>query len=437
MKTIMLCMILLLVLHIQPTVSQKVPCFASFSLTDGTCSDILGELTIDDCCLNSKYGYQEGGVCKSCRTAQWSEWSPWSECSVSCMEGVQQRRRACYGIGRCYDVYRKGSIQTKPCEDRHCCPENGGWSEWSSWFMCSVTCGSGIKKRNRKCTEPPPKCGGSCLGDSEETAQCDTGIVCPTHGSWSLWGSWGPCMGTCQDEGFPPPEQHRRKTCTNPPPSMVPRGNNCPGSDTDSQPCTELPFCKVNGNWGNWGGLSPCSVTCGVGRQMQYRKCDNPAPKYGGQWCQGEDTRNTLCNTNVYCPFDGHWNDWGQWSPCKSPNERPINCKNKQGHRRRERDCIGRHHNGEYCPGEGVEHSTCYDIDKCPDLAVSWSEWSSWSLCKPDCGRNSVQKRKKECLPDISTYSEKNLEMFVGTPTKTCQPSATEEARACINLPEC
>lgn len=56
------------------------------------------------------------------RFASWTAWSSWSSCSVTCTEGVHQRRRSCYGLGKCDDPYLVGKMQTKPCEDISCCP---------------------------------------------------------------------------------------------------------------------------------------------------------------------------------------------------------------------------------------------------------------------------------------------------------------------------
>ncbi|OCT89796.1 hypothetical protein XELAEV_18018409mg [Xenopus laevis] len=60
---------------------------------------------------------------------------------------------------------------------------DGDWSAWSSWSMCSRTCGTGARFRQRKCDNPPPGPGGrSCRGASVEHMVCEN-LPCPKGAS--------------------------------------------------------------------------------------------------------------------------------------------------------------------------------------------------------------------------------------------------------------
>ena len=54
---------------------------------------------------------------------------------------------------------------------------DGGYSEWCPFTSCSVSCGGGVRYRNRTCTNPPPQNGGmDCqhLGPARESQKCNT-----------------------------------------------------------------------------------------------------------------------------------------------------------------------------------------------------------------------------------------------------------------------
>jgi len=59
------------------------------------------------------------------------------------------------------------------------CSVDGGFSRWSFWSDCSVTCGEGFQTRTRTCTNPPPQGKGKdCDGDLVEERPCNEGD-CP------------------------------------------------------------------------------------------------------------------------------------------------------------------------------------------------------------------------------------------------------------------
>ncbi|KAJ8259165.1 hypothetical protein COCON_G00181770 [Conger conger] len=434
-----------MLLAAQESVSEEAPCYQSFNAQHGSCEVLLGGAEVNDCCLNPHYAYKdEDGVCQSCRPASWTDWSPWGPCTRSCLEGVQQRRRFCYGRGDCKDPHKLGSLQTRPCEDSSCCPEQGGWAEWGQWQPCSVNCGTGQKLRERTCSSPPPVCRGGCSGPNTEYASCDTGKACAVHGGWSNWGNWGPCDENCRNEGASPPRRHSVRSCTNPAPSLLPPGLPCAGPEERAEHCHSLPYCAVHGGWGQWSAYSECPVTCGIGQTVRRRECNNPAPKHGGKTCPGLPTSTQICNQKNPCPVNGEWAEWGEWGRCKRHNKN-INCVTySAGRQWRERTCEHKSSDGAHCqPGLSSESRPCYDIQGCRRVG-NWSEWGNWGLCQPNCGPQAQKTRKKVCELDFSDYTTKVVKNetihFAGKARELCvrmKPEEVTMSAPCLNVPPC
>uniref|UniRef100_A0A670YPP8 Thrombospondin 2 n=1 Tax=Pseudonaja textilis TaxID=8673 RepID=A0A670YPP8_PSETE len=169
----------------------------------------------------------------------WSPWSEWTECSVTCGPGTQQRGRSCDVTS---NTCRGPSIQTRTCSLGKCdnrIRQDGGWSHWSPWSSCSVTCGVGNITRIRLCNSPMPQMGGkSCKGGGRETEEC------------------------------------------------------------------ERDPCPINGRWGPWSPWSACTVSCGGGIRERSRLCNSPEPQYGGKACAGDVLQRDMCNKQD-CPIDG------------------------------------------------------------------------------------------------------------------------------------
>jgi len=57
----------------------------------------------------------------------------------------------------------------------------GGFTGYSSWGSCSVSCGGGTQSRTRSCTSPSPTYGGAgCSGSTSESQSCNTHSCCWT-----------------------------------------------------------------------------------------------------------------------------------------------------------------------------------------------------------------------------------------------------------------
>lgn len=168
----------------------------------------------------------------------WAEWSPWSECDVTCENGIQTRKRTCTNpapANQGLDCIGN-STDTRQCL-RQLCPIHGGWTTWSNWGACSVTCEFGIQRRHRNCTNPyPSRFGDHCFGDTMDDRVCM--VKACADGGWTTWGSWTSCSASC-DGGL----RTQSRTCTNPPPS--PLGKACEGDSSKIAICNTV-SCRIS-----------------------------------------------------------------------------------------------------------------------------------------------------------------------------------------------
>ena len=57
----------------------------------------------------------------------------------------------------------------------------------------------------------------------------------------------------------------------------------------------------VDGGLSSWDDWTACSASCGGGSQTRSRRCDSPAPQFGGVDCDGDLTECQDCNIEP-CP---------------------------------------------------------------------------------------------------------------------------------------
>ncbi|XP_078375646.1 coadhesin-like isoform X1 [Oculina patagonica] len=360
----------------------------------------------------------------------YTEWTEWSECSATCGGGVRWHSRTCNNPepknkGKtCTEQELGPSVESGYCNTQDC-PVPGGYTDWSEWGECSVTCGGGVQKRTRTCTSPPPSGGGpTCieqnLGPAEEEQECNT-QDCAVPGGYTDWSEWGDCSVTCGGG-----VQKRTRTCTSPPPSGG--GPTCIEQDLgqaeEVQDCNTQD-CAVPGGYTDWSKWGECSVTCGGGVQRRTRTCTSPPPSNGGPTCieqslgPAEDEKE--CNTQD-CPVPGGYTDWSEWGECS------VTCGG--GVQRRTRTCTSPppSNGGPTCieqslgPAEDEKECNTQDCGK----DGNWSPWGNPGPCDKSCG-GGTRKRQRTCTNPPPSGNGKDCK---GSNTKSepcnTQPCPTE-----------
>ncbi|RDD36819.1 SCO-spondin, partial [Trichoplax sp. H2] len=276
------------------------------------------------------------------------------------------------------------------------CPVDGNWTRWTDWGVCSVTCGTGIRRRYRTCENPQPKNGGKiCGGHSVETGVCkmaecpgsstDTcyrgtgsnyrGTVSVTI-SGRLCALWKTESSSSQCSGI-----GNHNYCRNP--DNSPTGPWCYTTD----PLVPRERCNIStcidGNWGSWMPWSECSKPCGGGSQRRARFCNNPAPSTNGIDCKGSSLETKTCNDKI-CSSEmcSVWSHWSGWSSCSKT------CGT--GERRKYRMCLDPLH-------YNIQNDSLVDYcntNCCPEGI--WDTWSEWSTCSVTCG-GGIRERKRNC----------------------------------------
>uniref|UniRef100_A0A8D2ZR28 SCO-spondin n=1 Tax=Scophthalmus maximus TaxID=52904 RepID=A0A8D2ZR28_SCOMX len=391
----------------------------------------------------------------SCQaTCVWSSWSSWASCSVTCGQGQRTRYRSMVpetegadcqfeevqhkscNPGSCpplciHDNQELGIGHTwlqGECKQCTCTPEgdycqdidcrvDGGWTPWSVWSDCSVTCGLGAQVRTRACINPPPRNNGShCSGPERETQECHT---LPCLDDLCPWSPWSPCSRSCGAGSV-----SRRRACV------------CEeGGDSACCPMSE---------WSVW---SQCS--CASQRQQRYRVALSPATR--GQPCTPVETQSRTCGLSqcdceapfVYsdcgAPCEKQCALLGQGDLCLGVRECTPGCYCPKGLLQQNGSCVP----PEECGCVHLQHqasgqpptpvtvpegstvtlgcSTCLCHDgtlQCDLRECEGNEWSEWTPCSPCAPSSSLQN---------STFQDQ-----VSSGTKMV--SIQRRFRACLDL---
>ncbi|XP_068160698.1 SCO-spondin [Antennarius striatus] len=415
----------------------------------------------------------------SCQTScAWSSWSTWASCSVTCGRGQRTRYRSLISETNGTDCQFE-EVQHKPCNPGSCpplclhdnqelslgdtwlqgeckqctctpegdycqdvdCRVDGGWTPWSVWSDCSVSCGRGQQVRTHACINPPPRNNGShCRGPDRETQDC---VTPPCLDDLCPWSPWSACSRSC---GAGVVSRRRACLCEGGGNAGCPEDVEAERSREETQLCytRPCPGCPMS-DWSVW---SQCS--CESQRQQRYRVALSPATR--GQQCTPVETQSRTCSLQncgdceapfVYSacgsPCQKHCALQGSKDLCSGIRECTPGCYCPQGLLQQngtcvlpeDCGCIHLYHHASGQPPTAVTVpqgdtvtigcSTCLchdgslqcDTRECEVILSEWSEWTPCSPCSPpppsphstsqagaDSGRDvvSIQKSFRACL---------------------------------------
>ncbi|XP_053571495.1 SCO-spondin-like [Bombina bombina] len=296
------------------------------------------------------------------------------------------------------------------------CVMDGGFSTWSPWSACSVTCGGlGNMTRTRECTSPAPANGGrDCEGPSVDIKYCQKpdceyaigpsseppSDVTGLEDGLGPWSSWTPCSKTCTDSRIPAAKTRSRfcsgmRNCSGD--SFQERACNLPQC-SDLPPCTGEECSQRNCSWNPWSEWTECSRSCGAGQQTRLRNYN--APGDNGSWCEDIMSGNLerrFCNLQA-CKVHGSWSKWSPWSWCDRT------CGGGKSVRSRTCTSPPPKNGGNDCPGEkyhvricnpkpcaegcppGMEYMEC--ANKCPRHCSDYQQGmvcQDGEVCEPGC----------------------------------------------------
>lgn len=316
-----------------------------------------------------------------------SSWASWSACPKSCDRGIQERIRSIdttpkFGGFACPTLFEQRACNA------HRCPINCEVSSFSSWGLCTTTCGGGIKKKMRVITVDTAF-GGMPCPPLEMTQACNT-KPCPVDCTLHAWGAWGSCSKTCNHG-----TRKRARTVAQ---AAAHGGTACSPVLEESKQCNDRP-CPEHCSVASWGLWQPCSSSCGGGTQARTRTITAHA-QHGGYVCPSLSELQP-CNEHA-CPVDCEYTAWSPWKSFTGGKALV----------RRTRE-VTRHSlfGGKACPVL-VESKAWHALTSC----VSHDRYGEWSKCSKRCGTGLRYRHRQHVACSHTAVVKMHMTFREGAP---------------------
>jgi hypothetical protein len=410
-------------------------------------------------CVGATEGWTQTHGCNrfdcavDCRESGWSEYGA---CSVTCGGGRKHRSKsvitaAAHGGSACKATHPDEYAGV--CSPSQC-PINCKLSEWGAFGECSRSCGNGVHRRARSIITFPAY-GGNICDDTEETANCNSGLLCsgfkktpatyrtisfslgfkdsvtPAYAqnvlrATGMYAKFGDSVAAVHIIGI----SGRRLTAAAKSAknddgktynvfriSVVTKSAGSAGAlaafvvggsfktvlggfsailECKDGVCTviNVPIdCEITG----FGASSECSATCGLNGVQSMSPVIARPRRFGGQRCPPSQQR--ACNTDIKCPVDCVVTGWSGWSSCGK------SCGGGTSTRTRsmlvaptyayEPEGVTDRYTvpaGKACPSPFTQHEGC-NTHACPvDCVVSG--WSVWGSCSHTCGAGTQRRSR-------------------------------------------
>jgi hypothetical protein len=336
---------------------------------------------------------------------EWGAWSAWGDCSQECDGGHQTRvkvlekePRITGALCESADVMEQRACNTQAC-DPYAQPKDGLWGSWGEWSICSVTCDSGYRFRQRDIAQQPARGGAGVTGDAQDYEICyenpcsHAAIDC----AFAAWSEWGACSSTLKGT-----QTRSRETLT----QAEGGGKPCAGSMHEVRACNDAKMAEALGyldcQWGEWEQYGFCSKTCGGGQKARVRQIKQLRVG-GGAECEGSQKETHQCNAQLCngpsdMDHDCVWSPWSDWGDCDAQ------CGGGEKKRYRYISESAMNYGKQCHPKDSREVMPCNTHQCGKELFCVWAEWGDYTPCSATCGagtkkRNRVLEQSHAAVP--------------------------------------